>query len=95
MSMSAAEVCRAVRPLATLSVPQFEGTHRVRLCSYDGSHRGVRRPHLNRDFMAKVNYSHQKKQREQAAKKKRDEKLQRRQQRKDDAPQTGTPPPSA
>jgi hypothetical protein len=40
------------------------------------------------EFMAKPNYSHQKKQREQAAKKKREEKQQRRQQRKEEPPAT-------
>jgi hypothetical protein len=41
-------------------------------------------PYTSGEFMAKPNYSHQKKQREQAAKKKRDEKLQRRQQKKEE-----------
>jgi hypothetical protein len=57
-----------------------------------------RKPGLDRlvtakhgEFMAKPNYSHQKKQREQAAKKKRDEKLQRRQQKKEDEPATQPP----
>jgi len=50
---------------------------------------------MHGEFMAKPNYSHQKKQREQAAKKKRDEKLQRRQQKKEDepSPPEGTPKP--
>lgn len=47
-------------------------------------------------FVARVNYSYQKKQREQAARKKREEKqLRRQQKKKEDAPAPGTPDPVA
>jgi hypothetical protein len=58
---------------------------RVRLCL-------AQSPDSQGEFMAKPNYSHQKKLREQAAKKKREEKLQKRQQKKEEAPPQ---PPSA
>jgi hypothetical protein len=57
------------------------------LCAHTSKPRG--------EFMAKPNYSFQKKQRELAAKKKREEKAQRRQQKKEEeAPPPASPPPA-